>query len=105
MGNVKHVNVKKINSNEPFLGSHGGVGFFNQVPQAYLIFDKLSSPKIFLDLLPNVVGLFLHLLDHVFLPSVVLVLTTRLQVNLEKKIKSQNDNFSTSTNDIAFALK
>ena len=65
------------------LGSHAGVGLLYQVPQTYLILDKLSSTKVFLDLLPDVVSFLFHFLNNMFLPGVVLVLTTGLQVNLE----------------------
>ena len=60
------------------LGSHGGVRLLYEIPEADLVLDKLPGPKVLLHLLPDVVGLFLHLLDDVLLPGVVFVLAAGL---------------------------
>ena len=57
------------------LGGHGSVGLLYEIPQADLVLDELSAPEILFNLFLNIVGFFLHLLDNVFLPSVVFILT------------------------------
>ena len=66
----------------PYLGCRGRVRLLNEIPQTLLILCELPVSKVLLDFLLDVVGLLLHLLDHVFLSGVELVLTTGLQIDL-----------------------
>ena len=81
---------------------HGSVGLLYEIPQTDLVFDKLSTPEILFNLWENstsclqtenlshlflnIVGFFLHLLDNVFLPCVVFILTAGFQVNLNNYV-------------------
>ena len=84
------------------LSCHGSVGLLYEIPQTDLVFDKLSTPEILFNLWENstsclqtenlshlflnIVGFFLHLLDNVFLPCVVFILTAGFQVNLNNYV-------------------
>ena len=81
---------------------HGSVGLLYEIPKTDLVFDKLSTPEILFNLWENstsclqtenlshlflnIVGFFLHLLDNVFLPCVVFILTAGFQVNLNNYV-------------------
>ena len=54
---------------------HGSVGFLYEIPQTDLVLDELSAAEILFNLFFNIIGFFLHLLDNVFLPCVVFILT------------------------------
>lgn len=59
-----------------------GGGLLEQVPQHLLVVRALALAELLLVPLPQRFGLFAHLLVHVLLALVVLVLATRLQVQL-----------------------
>ena len=65
---------------------HGSVWLLYEIPQADLVLDELSAPEILFNLFLNIVGFFLHLLDNVFLPCVVFILTAGFQVNLNNYV-------------------
>lgn len=57
-------------------------GLFEKIPQDLLVVRALSLTELFLVALPQRLRLLSHLLVHVLLALVVLVLATRLQVQL-----------------------
>ncbi len=59
------------------------MGLLHEVPEEPLVVDALPvTPLLHLLVVPNVLGLLLHLLDDVLLPGVELVLAAQLEVEL-----------------------